>query len=137
MEKHEIELLERQRIVEVLGRLLEFKKATKDECSKLWQIEKESTEEYTVLDRLDLISADIIGYVSGINSKYYRLNKPEKVINHLHRLSIFDVECIIKWYPTAAEEYPKIKHYFELLDYIRLLTLDYIQRYQLQETTTK
>jgi hypothetical protein len=137
MDKYEIELFEKQRIAELLNLLKEHGRSIKEERRKLWHSEKYLQEAYKVWDRLEIFSADIIGYVSGINSKDYRLNEAEKVINHLHRLSIFDVECIRKWYPTAAEEYPKIKHYFELLDYIRLLSLDYIQRYQLQEPTTK
>lgn len=39
----------------------------------------------------------------------------------------------MKWYPSVAEEYPKIKQFFELLDYLRLLTIDYIQRCRLPE----
>lgn len=136
MEKNEFELFEKKRIAELLGRLLELKKATKEERPKLWQVEKESTEPYTVLDRLDILSADIIGYISRIDSENYRLKDPQKAINHLHKLSIFNLECIMKWYPTAAEEYPKLKQYFELLDYIRLLSLAYIEQYMLPELTT-
>ncbi len=43
----------------------------------------------------------------------------------------------MKWYLSAEEEYPKIKQYFELLDYIRLLTLEYIERYRLKEQAQK
>lgn len=95
----------------------------KEELRKLWDSEKGSQEEYVVWDRLEILSSDIRGYLSKIDSENFISKEPEKVINHLHRLSIFNVECIMKWYPTAAQEYPKIKHYFELLDYIRLLDL--------------
>lgn len=105
----------------------------KEERRKLWNSEKGSQEEYVVWDRLEILSADIIGYISGIGSENYRLKDPKKAVEHLHRLSIFNVECIRKWYPSAAQEYPKIKQYFELLDYIRLLAINYIQRYLLQE----
>lgn len=140
MEQHEVETFERNRIAELLNLLLEQEKFTnmKGERSKLWESE-ERTQHYTVLDRLDILSADVIGYVSQITTKGYTRQEPQEVISHLHRLSIFNVECIIKWYPTAEQEYPNIKQYFELLDYIRLLTLDYVQRYRLQEKnlTTK
>lgn len=135
MELSKTETFERKRIGELLSHLFEHEKSTKGERSKLWEREDRS-KEYTVLDRLDILSADIIGYATGLTSYGYTRQEPHEVINHLHRLSIFNVECIMKWYPTAAEEYPKIKQYFELLDYIRLLTLDYIQRYRLQEELT-
>lgn len=136
MEKHETELFEKKRIAELLDRLKEHERTIKGERSKLWHVEKGSQEPYVVWERLEIISADIIGYMSGIGSTTYRLKEPKKVVEHLHRLSIFNVECVMKWYPTAAQEYPKIKQYFELLDYIRLLTIDYIQRYMLEKTTT-
>lgn len=136
MEKHEIELFERKRIAELLERLNEHWHTTKRERSKLWHNDEDDAQGYAVWDRLEILSADIIGYAPESASENYRLKDPKKVVSHLHRLSIFNVECVMKWYPTAAEEYPKIKHYLELLDYIRLLTLDYIQRYMLQEELT-
>lgn len=42
------------------------------------------------------------------------------------QLSIFDIDCIVDWYRNLGDEYPKIKQFFELLDYIRLLILKYI-----------
>lgn len=133
MEKHEIALFERKRIAELLECLKEHGQTIKDERSKLWDSDENDAQGYSVRDRLEMLSLNVIGYLSGLDSDKFLSKEPEKVINHLHRLSIFNVECIMKWYPTAAQEYPKIKHYFELLDYIRLLTIDYIQRYRLPE----
>ncbi len=133
MEKHEVELFERKRIAELLNRLKEHGRTMKDERSKLWDNDKNDTQGYSVLDRLEVLSLNVMGYLSGLDSEKFISKEPEKVVNHLHKLSIFNVECIMKWYPSAAQEYPKIKHYFELLDYIRLLTIDYIQRYRLPE----
>ncbi len=133
MEKYETEFFERERIAELLNRLNEHERTMKEEFRKLWHSEIDAPGPYFVWDRLEILSSDIRGYLSKIDSERFISKEPEKVINHLHRLSIFNVECIMKWYPTAAQEYPKIKHYFELLDYIRLLTIDYIQRYRLPE----
>ena len=80
---------------------------------------------------------DIIGYVTQIVDRGYIRQEPHEVISHLNRLSIFNVECIVHWYPTSDAEYPSIKQYFELLDYVRLLILDYVQRYWLPELAVK
>lgn len=133
MELHEIETFERKRLAELKTRLLEQESFIKDERHKLWQSETAPQETYTVWDRLEILSADILGYASQIARKGYTRQEPCEVINHLHKLSIFNVECIMKWYPTAAQEYPKIKQFFELLDYVRLLLIDYIQRYLLHQ----
>ena len=134
MEKHEIEFFERTRISELYQRLSAIETSMKDERRQLWRSEKECQEDYTVCDRLEILSMDISGYVSQITSEGYTRQEPEEVIKHLHKLSIFDVECIVQWYPSAAEEYPKIKQFFELLDYIRLLTLQYVEKYNLPES---
>lgn len=105
----------------------------KDERSQLWRSEKELEEERTVWSELELLLTYIVGYASQIATKGYTRQEPHEVINHLHKLSIFDVECIMNWYPSAAQDYPKIKQYFELLDYIRLLAVDFIQQYLLRE----
>ena len=133
MDKNEIQLFEKKRIAELLDRLNEHWHTTKQERSKLWDNDEDDAQGYSVRDRLEILSSDVIGYLSKIDSEKFISKEPEKVVNHLHKLSIFNVECIMKWYPSAAQEYPKIKHYFELLDYIRLLTIDYIQRYRLLE----
>ncbi len=137
MERSKLEIFERNRIAEIKSHLFTHERAMKDEIHKLWQIDKESEEERTVWREMEPLSTYIFGYVSQIATKGYTRQEPHEAIKHLHQLSIFNRECIMKWYPTAAQEYPKIKHYFELLDYIRLLTIDYIQHYRLQEVPTK
>lgn len=81
MEKHEIEFFERKRIAELLNRLKEHGRTMKEERRKLWDSEKGSQEEYVVWDRLEILSADIIGYISGIGSENYRLKEPKRLLN--------------------------------------------------------
>lgn len=136
MERSETEIFEQNRITELKSRLFALERDMKDERSKLWHEEKRSQEQYVVWERLEVLSTYIFGYVSQVTTKGYTIQEPEKVISHLHKLSIFNVECIMKWYATGTQEYPKIKEFFELLDYISLLTIDYIQRYRLQKELT-
>lgn len=137
MKQNEAEIFERNRLSELKARLFAYEKALKDERSKLWETEKESEQEYTVWSQLELLSTYIYGYVSQIASYGYTRQEPREAIAHLHQLSIFDIDCIVDWYRNSGDEYPKIKQFFELLDYIRLLTLEYIERYQLLELTQK
>jgi len=132
MEQREAERFERDRLGELKNRLFAHEQAMKDERRKLWQVEK-GLEKPTVWSELELLSTYIFGYVSQLISCGYTRQEPVAVISHLRKLSIFDVDCIANWYPTSAEEYPQIKQHFELLDYVRLLTLDFVERYRLQE----
>ena len=99
-------------------------------CSRhqLWLQEKDQNTEYQVWERLEVISTDILGYISQITLKGSTRQSSREVIKHLHSLSIFEMDCIIVWYELSANNYPKIKQYFELLDYIRLLLLEYVEQ---------
>jgi hypothetical protein len=131
MNKSDKEFFERQRFSELKKRLFTQEKEIKKERHQLWLKEKELDKEETVWDRLELFSNDILGYVSQIASKGYTIQSPDEVIRHLHKLNIFETECVIGWYYSDADNYPQIKQYFELLDYVRLLTLEYIEQFVL------
>jgi hypothetical protein len=133
MEKSEAELFKRNRLAELKNRLFAYERAMKDEHRKLWETGKDSEQEYTVWSQLELLSTYILGYVSQIITSGYTRQEPHEALDQLHQLSIFDVDCIVSWYRSSEDEYPKIKQFFELLDYIRLLTLEYVERYQLLE----
>lgn len=133
MDKYEAKNFEQNRLSELKTRLLTYEKAMKDERRKLWETEKDSEQEYAVWSQLELLSTYILGYVSQIITSGYTRQEPHEALDHLHQLSIFDVDCIVRWYRSSEDEYPKIKQFFELLDYIRLLTLEYVERYQLLE----
>ncbi|NER99773.1 MAG: hypothetical protein F6J86_39200 [Symploca sp. SIO1B1] len=137
MERDQAALFERNRLAELKNRLFAQERAMKDERRKLWEIEKDSEQAYTVWSKLEILSTYIAGYVSQIVTSGYTRQEPRDVINHLHQLSIFDFDCIVDWYRSSEAEYPKIKQFFELLDYIRLLTLEYVERYQLLEMQQK
>ncbi|HAG83670.1 MAG TPA: hypothetical protein DCL61_21590 [Cyanobacteria bacterium UBA12227] len=134
MEQSGTEIFERKRIEEIYNRLLMIEQSMKGERRKLWNQEKESEDDYAVWDRLEMLSMDIAGYVTQIILDGYTCQEARKVVKNLRRLKIFNIECIMNWYPLAAEEYPKIKEFFELLDYIRLLTLEYVEKYNLPES---
>lgn len=131
MKKLDKELFERQRFYELKKRLLIEEKALKKERHFLWLQETESIKEDTVWERLELVSTDILGYVSQIASKGNTSQSPSLVIAHLHQLKIFEIDCIIDWYSSEENKFPKIKQYFELLDYVRLLTLEYMEQFVL------
>jgi hypothetical protein len=137
MRKLEKFSINQNRLSELKTRLLTYEKAMKDERRKLWETENDSEQEYTVWSQLEILSTYILGYVSQIITSGSTRQEPREALDHLHQLSIFDVDCIVDWYRSSGDEYPKIKQFFELLDYIRLFTLEYVERYQLLEMKDK
>lgn len=130
MTEVQIDQLKRQRLTELKSRLLAQEKALADERHHLWLREKNHSSEYQVWERLECLTTDILGYLTQIVSKGFTRQSPEMAIAHLYQLSIFETDCIANWYLSEADNYPKIKQYFELLDYVRLLILQDVSQAQ-------
>jgi hypothetical protein len=89
-----------------------------------------SDEEFSLLEELELLTVDICGYatqigVAGSLSKNY-----DQAIAHLQNLRVFDRPIITQFYAEAQLQYPQIQSYIRLLDYLRLLVLEYLQMQQ-------
>lgn len=126
MIKAELQSLERQRFSQLKNRLLDQEVEIKDERHLLWLTEKESNQEYTIWDRLEIMSSDILGYLSQLNKRGMIQQPAENIIKHLHNMSLFETDYLALWYIESAKNYPKIKQYLEMLDYARLLILEYL-----------
>ncbi|WP_375472885.1 hypothetical protein [uncultured Nostoc sp.] len=51
-------------------------------------------------------------------------------ITHLQQLQVFPSSTIAQFYAQARWQYPKVQTYLQMLDYLRLLTLEYLQMQQ-------
>lgn len=51
-------------------------------------------------------------------------------INQLKNMRLLDVRAIAQFYLTTKREYRRIKAYMQMLDYLRLLIIEYLQRNQ-------
>ena len=80
MNKYNAEIFERKRIEELQTRLSSIYKSMKNERRKVWDKEKSSRENYTVWDRLEILSMDIEGYASQISSRGYIRQTTLKVL---------------------------------------------------------
>lgn len=117
----------RQRFADLKSRLFQLEKNLKDERHQLWLQEQNLDTEYPIWERLETITADILGYLNQVILKGSTRQAPREVIEHLHSLSIFELDYLVFWSKTA-DNYPKIKQYFEFLDYLRLLLLEYVEQ---------
>jgi hypothetical protein len=82
-------------------------------------------EAFTVLEELELLTADIRGYASKVQTRD-GLDNPTAMIVHLQTLRLFSVPAIAQIY-FETEQYPMLKEYIRRLDYLRLLLLEYLQ----------
>jgi len=111
-------------IEKILTQLLKDYQNTKLEREKiaLW----EETQEFSVLGTIEVLTDDIRGYsFQVINNN--SIAKSQEILNELNKLKIFEIPEFIEWYFTPEFDYPKMKHYAETLNYLRLLIIEYLR----------
>jgi hypothetical protein len=102
---------------------------TKQERKEIASLSPTSDEDFTVLEEIDLLTTDIRGYASQIQSRGWIENEQE-AIERLQTMRVFDVPAIARVYFTTDADYMQMKAYIRVLDYLRLLILEYLRSYQ-------
>lgn len=119
----------RKHISRLFDNLITYYQNTKERRKHL-AVNSIKSEGFTVVEEVELLTVDIRGYASQIKTSAY-VNKPEEAVNRLQNLRVFDVPCIAEWYFESSQEYLQMKFYIEMLDYLCLLVLEYIEVWQL------
>ncbi len=111
-------------IVQTLAQLtLDYQK-TKSERQQI--IHLGSEEEFSFLEELELVTVSIRGYASQIERRA-RVENREEAIADLHQLRVFDRSAIAQFYDEMRSGYLQMRSYIRMLDYLRLLMLEYLQ----------
>jgi len=107
----------------VAKQLLTDYQHTKEERHKiaLW----EESQEFSILGVIEIFTTDIRGYAAQIIAND-NLENTQEITDNLQRLKIFDVSYFTEWYFDHESDYPQIKRYVEILNYLRLLIIEYI-----------
>jgi hypothetical protein len=85
-----------------------------------------SDEAFSVIEELELLTADLRGYASQLQVRDW-IENPAAAIDRLQTLRLFSIPSIAQFYFENSQDYPKLKEYVRQLDYIRLLLLEYLQ----------
>ena len=83
-------------------------------------------EEFSLLEEIELLTVNLRGYASQIAVTSQVINKDE-VISQLQAMRVFSVSPIGNFYFSNNGKYQQIKNYIRMLDYLRLLLLEYLQ----------
>ncbi len=98
---------------------------TKQERKEIASLFPASNEDFTVLEEIELLTSDIRGYASQIQARG-RIENEQEAIERLLTMRVFDVPAIAKIYFTTDGDYLHMKAYIRMLDYLRLLILEYL-----------
>lgn len=86
-------------------------------------------DEFAFLEEFELLIVSISGYAKQIQATG-SVRQFDAAIAHLQQLQVFANSTIAQFYREASGQYPKVQSYLQLLDYLRLLTLEYLQMQQ-------
>lgn len=119
-------LLTRNYIHHLLKHLTVDYQNTKQERKEIASLSSLSEEEFTVLEEIELLTSDIRGYASQIQARG-GIENEQAAIERLQTMRVFDVPAIAKFYFTTDGDYLHMKAYIRMLDYLRLLILEYLR----------
>jgi len=83
-------------------------------------------EEFSLLEEIELLTVNLRGYASQIAVTSQVINKDE-VISQLQAMRVFSVSQVGQFYFNNNGKYEQMKSYIRMLDYLRLLLLEYLQ----------
>ncbi|TAH28928.1 MAG: hypothetical protein EAZ10_05640 [Oscillatoriales cyanobacterium] len=105
--------MQQDMIVQLLAQLTVDYQNTKSERKEIAQIYLGSEEEFSFLEELELVTVSIRGYASQIETSA-GVEIREEAIADLH-------------YDETRSGYLQMRSYIRMLDYLRLLVLEYLQ----------
>jgi hypothetical protein len=95
--------------------------AMRDERHRLAQWE--AAQEFSILGELELLTTSLQGYAGQLIND--RWEPSHETLTHLQQAKPFEIAPISAWYITDGDQYPQVSRYIELLDYLRLLLVEY------------
>ena len=116
--------------VQLLAEITEEYSVLKPEMQQISKQYPGSDDEFSFLEEFELWIASICGYAKQIQTTG-RVKQFDSAINHLQTLQVFANPIFARFYFEAKQTFPKIHSYLQRLDYLRLLTLEYLQMQQL------
>ena len=84
-----------------------------------------SEEDFTILEEIELLTTDIRGYASQIKAQGY-INEKAKTVKNLQKMRVFNIPKISEFYFNNQLNFPQVKNYLQMLDYLRLLIIEYL-----------
>jgi exonuclease VII large subunit len=123
---------QREHTIQLLHQLTAEYQTLKSEMKQIAGQYPGSDEEYAFLEEFELLIVSICGYAKQIQATE-TVQHLDSAIAHLQQLQVFANLTIAQFYTETKGQYPKVQAYLQLLDYLRLLTLEYLQIQQTRQ----
>ncbi|MGA7934527.1 MAG: hypothetical protein WCA35_13345 [Kovacikia sp.] len=117
---------QREYIIQLLQQLTAEYRMLESEMKQIAKQYPGSDEKFAFLEEFELLIVSISGYAKQIQA-IGSVKHIDSAIAHLHQLQVFANGTIAQFYAEARWHYPKMQSYLQMLDYLRLLMLEYLQ----------
>lgn len=81
-----------------------------------------------IWDLIGMCPDDICGYANYACLRI-PISYPPEAVDNLKQYALFELPGVLDWLLEEGPNRPKMRHYLETIDYLRLQVLDYIQRF--------
>jgi len=122
---NEQELIKKN-IAQLLAQLTNAYQNTRRERQEIIVQFPPEDEEFSLLEELELLTVNLRGYASQVQSTGQIANK-EQAIEQLQAMRVLNISQIARFYFSSNSNYEQMKSYIRMLDYLRLLLLEYLQ----------
>ncbi|MBG1259886.1 hypothetical protein F8S20_12540 [Nostoc sp. BAE] len=116
----------KKNISQLLAQLTNIYQNTRSERQEIYIQFPPEDEEFSLLEELELLTVNLRGYASQIQSTGQIVNQSQ-AIEQLQAMRVLNVPQIASFYFGSNNSYEQIKSYIRTLDYLRLLLLEYLQ----------
>jgi len=123
--------VQREYTIQLLDQLTSEYLVLKSEMKQLSGQYPGSDDEFTFLEEFELLIVSICGYAKQIQATG-SVKHLDSAIAHLQHLQVFANPTIAQFSSETSGRYPKVQTYLQMLDYLRLLTLEYLQMQHMQ-----
>jgi len=116
----------KKNISQLLAQLTNIYQNTRGERQEIAIQFPPEDEEFSLLEELELLTVNLRGYASQIQSTGQIVNQAQ-AIEQLQAMRVLNIPQIASFYFGSNNSYEQIKSYIRTLDYLRLLLLEYLQ----------
>ncbi|MBD2384886.1 hypothetical protein [Cylindrospermum sp. FACHB-282] len=118
--------LTKRNILQLFSQLANVYQNTRNERREIIIQFPPEDEEFSLLEELELLTVNIRGYASQLQSTGQIINTSQ-AIDQLQTIRVFNVPQIARFYFGSNSKYEQMKSYVRMLDYLRLILLEYLQ----------
>ncbi len=118
--------LSKRNIVQLLAQLINAYQNTHSERKEITTQYPPENEEFSLLEEIELLTVNLRGYASQLQATG-QIASRARAIEQLQAMRVLNVPTVARFYFSSNGKYEQMKNYIRMLDYLRLLLLEYLQ----------